>query len=51
VEIDPSRITAVNMLDQQGKPQFVHSGTYAQLTKAFGLTGEQLAALIESKLS
>ena len=48
--MDPSKIMTVNMLDQNGCPQFVHSGTYAQLTKAFGLSGAQLAELVEKKL-
>ncbi len=48
--MDPSRILTVNMLDETGAPQFVHSGTYAQLTKAFGLSGAQLAERIEQKL-
>lgn len=50
VTMDPSRIVTVNMLDKNGNPQFVHSGTYAQLTKAFGLSGAQLAELIAEKL-
>ena len=48
--VDPARITAVNMLDKNGNPQFVHSGTYGQLTKAFGLAADQLAELVEKKL-
>ena len=48
--MDPSRILTVNMLDETGAPQFVHSGTYAQLIKAFGLSGAQLAERIEQKL-
>ncbi len=50
VAMDPSRIVTVNMLDKDGCPQFVHSGTYGQLTKAFGLSGAQLAELVEKKL-
>ncbi len=50
VTMDPSRIVTVNMLDKDGCPQFVHSGTYDQLTKAFGLSGAQLAELVEKKL-
>lgn len=50
IMMDPSKIMTVNMLDQNGCPQFVHSGTYAQLTKAFGLSGAQLAELVEKKL-
>jgi transketolase N-terminal domain/subunit/transketolase C-terminal domain/subunit len=34
---DPSRMKAVNLLDKDGKPQFVHSGTYKQLTAAYRL--------------
>jgi len=41
--IDPSRLTAVNTLDGQGKPQFIHSGTYEQLIEKFGLAPAQLA--------
>lgn len=48
--IDPAQITTVNMLGKDGQPQFVHSGTYGQLTKAFGLSGGQLAELAETKL-
>ena len=51
IAMDPSRIVTVNMLDKDGNPQFVHSGTYAQLTKAFGLSGAQLAELVAEKLS
>lgn len=50
IAMDPSKIITVNMLDKDGCPQFVHSGTYGQLTKAFGLSGGQLAALVEKEL-
>jgi transketolase len=43
----PGRITAVNCLDRMGRPQYVHSATYEQLTDHFGLNAEKLAATIE----
>ncbi|HUP03493.1 MAG TPA: transketolase C-terminal domain-containing protein [Bryobacteraceae bacterium] len=48
--IDPARAFAVNTLDAQGKPQFIHSGTYAQLLSAFELSPAQLALAIGRKL-
>jgi transketolase len=43
----PGRITAINCLDRMGRPQYVHSATYEQLTDHFGLNAEKLAATIE----
>ena len=40
---DSSRFLAINTLDKQGKPQFIHSGTYQQLIEKFGLAPAQLA--------
>ena len=40
---DSSRFLAINALDKQGKPQFIHSGTYQQLIEKFGLAPAQLA--------
>ena len=34
---------AINTLDQNGRPQFIHSGTYEELIEAFGLTGAHIA--------
>lgn len=50
VAMDPARIHTINMLDKDGNPQFVHSGTYGQLTKAFGLSGGQLTELTKKTL-
>jgi transketolase len=47
---DLSRIEAINTLDCGGRPRFIHSGTYEELTAAFGLTPEQIAARIEQRL-
>jgi transketolase C-terminal domain/subunit len=41
--VDPSRFMAINTLDEQGKPQYIHSGTYQQLIDKFGLSPAQLA--------
>ncbi len=37
-DVERHRLVAVNTLDADGKPQFIHSGTYEELTAAFGLT-------------
>ena len=46
--VDPKKIVCVNMLSKEKAPQFVHSGTYGQLTKAFGLDSESLRSMIEA---
>ncbi len=40
---DLSRIMTINTLDRNGRPQFIHSGTYEQLISAFGLAPAQIA--------
>jgi len=40
---DLSRVKTINTLDPDGRPRFIHSGTYEELTEAFGLTGAQIA--------
>ena len=45
-----SRILAINTLDAAGKPQFIHSGTYEELTHAFGLTPPQIASALRARL-
>jgi transketolase len=44
------RILAINTLDRDGRPQFIHSGTYEELIEAFGLTPARIAQAIESRL-
>ena len=44
------RIFTVNALTSQGKPQFIHSGTYEELLPAFGLSPSQLARTICGRL-
>lgn len=48
--VDPSRLLCLNMLGKDGKPQFVHSGTYAQLSAAFDLTADGIAKRVEEAL-
>jgi transketolase N-terminal domain/subunit/transketolase C-terminal domain/subunit len=47
---DLSRVEAINTLDADGRPRFIHSGTYEQLTEAFGLTPQQIAARIKDRV-
>lgn len=44
--VDPTRITGLNALDPQGRPQYIHSATYDQLLRQFGLSPQQLAERI-----
>lgn len=41
------RVVTISTLDRNGKPQFIHSATYEQLTAAFGLTPDSIAATVE----
>jgi transketolase C-terminal domain/subunit len=45
------KILAINTLDRNGRPQYIHSGTYEELTRAFGLAGSQIAATIRTRLN
>jgi transketolase len=49
--VSTSRILAINTLDNAGKPQFIHSGTYEELTDAFGLTPAQIAGAISARIA
>ena len=44
--IAPTRLTPINTLDPHGNPQFIHSATYLQLIRRFGLAPAQLAETI-----
>jgi len=44
------RAIAVNALAADGRPQYIHSGTYEQLLDAFGLSGALLARRIKEAL-
>jgi transketolase len=44
------RIFAINTLDRDGKPQYIHSGTYEELIEAFGLTPAALAKAVAARV-
>jgi transketolase len=41
-----ARVITINTLDADGRPRFIHSGTYEELIAAFGLTPSHIAAAI-----
>jgi transketolase C-terminal domain/subunit len=45
-----SNVAAINTLDRQGRPRFIHSGTYEELIEAFGLTPVQIARAVKAHL-
>jgi transketolase C-terminal domain/subunit len=50
-EVDSAQLKrahAINTLNSEGQPQFIHSGTYEQLLAAFHLAPAQLAEAILS---
>jgi transketolase len=50
VPCDWDRVMAVNALDANGRPQYIHSGTYEELIEAFKLTPAHLAGAIGDRL-
>ena len=40
------RVLTVNTLNAEGRPRFIHSGTYEELTEAFGLSPARLARTV-----
>jgi transketolase len=46
-----NRVLAVNSLDTDGRPRFIHSGTYEELLEAFGLSPAQLVRAISQQVS
>jgi transketolase len=48
--IDPGRLIAINTLAKDGKPQFIHSATYAELLDQFGLAPRQVAERIKKTI-
>ena len=46
-----ANILAINTLDAAGRPQYIHSGTYEELVRAFGLSTSQIAATIRGRLA
>src|SRR5688572_17257984 len=46
-----SNVIAINTLDGEGKPQFIHSGTYEELIEAFRLTPQHIAKTVMGAIS
>jgi transketolase C-terminal domain/subunit len=44
-------VLPINTLDADGKPQFIHSGTYEELIEAFRLTPGAIAKAIQARLA
>ncbi len=44
------RVMAINTLDADGRPRFIHSGTYEELIEAFGLTPAKIASAVADAL-
>ena len=44
-------VLTINTLGADGRPQFIHSGTYEELIDAFGLSGPKIAAAIRRRLA
>jgi transketolase C-terminal domain/subunit len=43
-------VLSINTLDADGRPQFIHSGTYEELIRAFHLAPAQIAAAIVQRI-
>ena len=41
----------MNTLDREGRPQFIHSGTYEELIEAFALTPAHIAKAVMGAMS
>jgi transketolase C-terminal domain/subunit len=41
-------VLAINTLDRDGRPRYIHSGTYEELVEAFGLTPSAIAAAVRA---
>jgi transketolase len=50
ISADLSRVANINTLDSNGRARFIHSGTYEELTEAFGLTAPQIAEFVEKQV-
>jgi transketolase len=49
-DVDFSRVFTINTLDAEGRPRFIHSGTYEELIQAFGLTPQQIAETVGKRI-
>jgi hypothetical protein len=46
-----TRLLPINVMDENGRPRFIHSATYQELTNQFGLSSGQLAETVKRKLN
>jgi len=49
--VSSDRVLAINTLDAEGRPRFIHSGTYEELIRAFGLAPSQIAHAIRNRIA
>jgi transketolase len=47
--IDTSKLFSINTLDADGRPQFIHSATYDQLTGRYGLSAASLYSFVKKQ--
>jgi transketolase C-terminal domain/subunit len=45
-----ANVMTINTLDADGRPRFIHSGTYEELIEAFGLTPVQIARALKTRV-
>ncbi len=45
------RVLTISTLDRSGRPQFIHSATYEELTAAYGLTPEAIADTVRKGIA
>jgi len=45
------RVSTINTLDEEGNKQFIHSATYEELVKVFGLTPASIAEAVQKVLA
>ena len=49
--VEMTRLLPINVMDENGRPRFIHSATYQELTNQFGLSSGQLAETVKRKLN
>jgi transketolase len=49
--LEPRKVVAINTLDSEGRPQYIHSATYEQLLDRFGLSAEKLVRRVTTELA
>ena len=49
--VDTARVVAINTLDSDGQPQFIHSATYSQLLDRFGLSPNRLVETVRQRIN